>query len=139
MSRVRLSEPKVISNPRGNISRILRATENDFAGFGEAYLTSINEGATKGWKKHARMVMNLVVPHGKVGFYLLEEDSGNKTYVELGEDNYKRLCVMPGVWMAFRGLAQGSSLVLNIASIEHDPAEAINRGIDEFELDDWLG
>ena len=42
---------------------------------------------------------------------------------EIGVDHYARLTVPPGIWFGFQGLAEPQSLVLNIASISHEPSE----------------
>ena len=38
--------------------------------------------------------------------------------------HYQRLTVPPGIWVAFSGEGPGENIVLNIASIPHDPVEA---------------
>ncbi|MDP8916382.1 MAG: dTDP-4-dehydrorhamnose 3,5-epimerase, partial [Pseudomonadota bacterium] len=45
-------------------------------------------------------------------------------------ERYGRLTIPPGLWMAFGGVGGGLNLLLNLASIEHDPAEADSRPID---------
>jgi len=39
-------------------------------------------------------------------------------------DNYQRLTVPAGVWMAFEGVAAGQSLLWNAIDYPHNPAEA---------------
>lgn len=125
---------KRVANPKGDIYHALKKSDNGFAGFGEAYFSTIHANAIKGWKKHTLMTMNLVVPVGDVEFYLHEESSGCTYVVHLGEDNYQRLTVAPGLWMAFKGLADGLNLVLNIANITHDPDEAVNVALETFPI-----
>lgn len=107
----------------GDVLHALRASDVGFAGFGEAYLSWVNPGAVKGWKLHSRMTMNLVVPVGNVQFAFLREDRAQARAEVLGEDRYARLTVPPRVWFAFRSMSSAPSLLLNVASIEHDPAE----------------
>ena len=52
--------------------------------------------------------------------------------VELGSEHYGRLTVPPGVWMAFHGLGSELNLVFNLASIEHDPEEALTAPLERF-------
>ncbi len=134
MDGVILTPVKRIHHPKGDVYHALKATEESFDTFGEAYFTTVHFNDTKGWKKHTKMTMNLVVPVGKVCFYLHEEKSGETFSVELGEDNYQRLTVKPGVWMAFRGAGEGLNLVLNLASIPHDSNEAVNVDLETFSL-----
>ena len=118
-----------IQHPKGFILHGLRASEDSFTGFGEAYFSSINSKEIKGWKKHSAMVMNLLVPVGAVKFVIFDDRKNSGSYGEyfeliVDEDNYCRLTVPPGVWMAFEGKGKELNLVLNIANIEHDPDEA---------------
>jgi dTDP-4-dehydrorhamnose 3,5-epimerase len=78
--------------------------------------------------------MNLIVVHGEVAFHVHDEQMGRTETFILGTGNYGRLHVPPGLWMAFGGRADGPSLVLNLANIEHDPEEAVNVNLDAFPL-----
>jgi dTDP-4-dehydrorhamnose 3,5-epimerase len=125
-----------VPNPKGDILHALTAFDPCFHGFGEAYFTQIAPRASKGWKQHQRMVLNLVVPVGLVRFHFYDEQAGRASDAVLGAAPalYGRLTVPPGVWMAFSGLAPEASLVLNLASIAHDPAEARNLPLDAWPL-----
>ena len=127
-----------VAHPKGAIFHALKAGDDAFHGFGEAYFTQIVHAEVKGWKRHSRMVLNLVVPQGAVRFYVVDEARGTRWSTVLGgaPEQYARLTVPPGVWVAFRGLAPGSSLILNVASIAHDPAEASNCALDTWPLED---
>ena len=78
--------------------------------------------------------MNLVVPVGEVGFYFYNQAISKGTFVKVGTSNYVRVTVKPGIWTAFKGIAEEPNLVLNIASIAHDPKEAVNVDIGTFPL-----
>ena len=100
-----------------------------FCGFGEAYFSSITCGEIKGWKKHTKMTLNLIVPVGEIEFVLYD---GNAFFnLKLSIANYQRLTIHPNLWVAFRGLS-AENILLNIASVKHDPGESINRGLDEI-------
>jgi len=126
-----------IPTPGGDVRHALKASDAGFAGFGEAYFSSVDRGAVKGWKRHTRMCMNLVVPVGAVRF-VVRSVEGETAVIDLSPDpteRYARLTVEPGLWMAFQGRGDGLNLVLNLASIEHDPAEAEARPIEAFRWD----
>ena len=55
----------------------------------------------------------------------------------MGYNNYSRLTVPAGLWLAFKGEDDGMNLILNIASIPHDPSESINKPIEEISLSDY--
>ncbi len=126
---------KQIFHPKGDVFHAMKQSSPGYVEFGEAYFTTVHSGEVKGWKQHTRMQMNLVVPVGKVRFYLHDESSGQTSHYELGAENYARLTVPAGYWMAFTGLGQDLNLVLNLASIEHDPTEAINVPLETYPLD----
>ncbi|WP_262689855.1 dTDP-4-dehydrorhamnose 3,5-epimerase [Kordiimonas aestuarii] len=132
---IELTPLKRIHHPQGDIYHALKASEGSFSEFGEAYFTTVTQGETKGWKQHTRMTMNLVVPVGDVTFFLRHVETGQHMAVTLGADNYCRLTVAPGYWMAFKGEGSPLNLVLNIASIEHDPGEAVNVALETYPLE----
>ncbi len=125
---------KLIPGDSGEVMHALKEWEPSFQGFGEAYFSTIHKNAVKGWKKHRKMILNLVVPMGAIRFVLYDDRSDSPTYktiqeLTLSRENYQRLTVPPGIWMAFQGLSDGVNMLLNIASIPHDPLEAKNLPI----------
>ena len=130
MDGFRLTPERRIANPRGDILHAMKQSSAGFRGFGEAYFSIVLPGDVKGWKRHRRMTLNLVVPVGKVRFVL--HDERDFEVVELGLEHHARLTVDPGLWMAFAGISEQPSLVLNIADIEHDPDEADSAPLDRF-------
>jgi dTDP-4-dehydrorhamnose 3,5-epimerase len=125
---------KIIPNPKGDILHALKASDRGFQGFGEAYFSCILPGETKGWKKHLHMTINLVVPAGKVRFSIHDETSRTTYNFLLGGDNYGRLMVPPGYWVAFTGIADMVNMILNIADIPHDPNESETLPIESLPL-----
>ena len=123
-----------ISHPKGDLFKILQKNSEQYLGFGEAYFTSINKGETKGWKKHKVMYLNLTVPIGAVKFNVVNDWNGERQEYLLGKENYGRLFIPPGFWVAFTGVGDDFNLILNIASIEHDPNESENRELKDFPL-----
>lgn len=128
---VLLTPLKIIELPAGNVLHVLKNHEASFNGFGEAYFSTVNYNSPKGWKRHRKMILNVVVPVGAIKFVLFDDRVESKTYhqlqeVELSKSNYQRLTVPPGVWMAFKGVSEGVNMLLNIGNILHDPAEADN-------------
>jgi len=135
---VEVTPLKKIHHPRGDVYHALKCNEDSFTQFGEAYFTSVHQNDVKGWKQHTKMVMNLVVPIGEVGFYFYNDEISKGISVEVGPSNYVRVTVQPGIWMAFKGIGHELNLVLNIASIIHDPTEAVNVNIDTFPLTKFI-
>ena len=129
-----LTPLRQIKGDSGNVLHALKQHEESFQGFGEAYFSTVFRNAVKGWKKHRRMILNLVVPSGAIKFVLYDDRPVSPTYRSIQEifispENYQRLTVPPGIWMAFQGMGDQENLLLNIASIPHDPLEAENLPI----------
>ena len=130
-----LTPLKKIQHPKGDIFHGMKKSDAGFAGFGEAYFSTIKSNEIKGWNKHKRMTMNLVVPLGEVTFVIYDDrerssSKGSIFRVDLSPSNYKRLTIPPRLWLAFRGNDSNVNLILNVASMEHDPDE-----IEKLELD----
>jgi len=128
---VQLTPLRIIPTENGDVLHALKASEDSFISFGEAYFSTVLPGKIKGWKKHTRMVLNLVVPVGEIEFVLMDDRAGSATkgkFFEctLSRQHYMRFTIPPGIWVAFSGKGSGENMLLNIASIPHDPAEAEN-------------
>lgn len=94
-------------------------------------------GLIKGWNRHKLMTLNLIVPFGRVLFVIVKKRDGllnskNTFEVELSPKNYKCLTIPPGLWIGFKGLSKNESIVLSIASLEHDPDEKESIAIKEI-------
>lgn len=113
----------------GDVMHAMKSSDDGYASFGEAYFSWIASGLIKAWKRHSKMTMNIVVPVGCVRFVFYLDGAEAFRVEEIGVDRYVRLSVPPGIWFGFQGLAEPQSLVLNIASIPHDPNE-----VQRFEL-----
>ena len=124
---------KRIPTDGGDVMHALKNSDNGFNGFGEVYFSWVNKGAIKAWKCHQRMTLNLVVPFGEVCFvfHLTEEKDEFRTE-KLGNDRYSRLTIPPGIWFGFHGIASGSSLLMNVADMEHDSNEVLHKPISGF-------
>lgn len=134
MDGIILTSLKQIYHPKGDVFHAMKKSDIGFGSFGEAYFSTINKGDIKGWKKHTEMVLNLVVPIGEIEFIVYDEDSKEFFSVKLSPSNYQRLTVKPNFWVAFRGLGE-YNMLLNLASIEHNPQEAINIDLNEIKYE----
>jgi len=138
MEGVQLTPLKQIYHPKGDVFHGMKKSDPGFTSFGEAYFSTVHLGDVKPWKKHLRMTLNLVVPVGKIRFVMHDDrpeslTQGQTLSVEIGPDNYQRLTIAPGIWMAFEGLNDGLNLLLNMTDLEHDPNEVERAELDRFE------
>ena len=126
----------VIDTPGGNVMHAMKHTSSGYAGFGEAYFSKIDKGAIKAWKRHKEMTLNLLVPLGAIRFVLYDDREVLKKQFQeviISRDNYFRLTVPPMIWMGFKGL-DSSSILLNIANIEHNPNEVDKKHIKQIKF-----
>ena len=127
---------EIIEVPNGNVMHVLKESDSDYRRFGEAYLSFVNQGAIKGWKRHLQMTCNLVVGSGCIKFRVLSPNKEIQSYLIGTAEGaqYGRLTIPPGHWFAFGGVSEGTSCLLNIADIPHDPKEAEKLSLDAL---DW--
>jgi dTDP-4-dehydrorhamnose 3,5-epimerase len=138
LNNIKITSLNQVENLGGDVFHAMKSSDVGYAGFGEAYFSFINYGSIKAWKRHTRMVMNLVVPVGRVKFvFHMPDDNSAKSFrvLEIGKDNYSRLTVPPGIWFGFQGLEKSQNLILNISDISHDPSEVERRTVNEIEYD----
>jgi dTDP-4-dehydrorhamnose 3,5-epimerase len=132
---------KVIHVAEGDVFHALKVNDFGYVGFGEAYFSTVHAGLIKPWKRHRKMTLNLVVISGLIRFVVhddrpLSPSLGVTAEYRVGlPNNYSRLTIPPGLWVSFQGIGTGVSILLNIADMLHDSAEADRGGIDHFTFD----
>ncbi len=132
-----VTDLNIISLDEGDVLHCMKKSDSGFEKYGEAYFSEVKPGAIKAWKRHNKMTLNLVVPVGEIKFVIYDDRLNSKTNgdffeIILSRENYKRLTVQPGLWMAFQGIGNDLSMLLNIANIEHDFSEADRKNINEI-------
>ena len=125
---IKIKALKQISDHRGKVMHMLRNDSQEFYGFGEIYFSCVYPGAIKGWHIHKEMILNYAIPYGKIKLVLFDDraDSPTKGKVQeiiTGPDNYCLITIPPHIWNGFMGLGNDISIVVNCASIPHDPKE----------------
>lgn len=157
---VSITPLKRIYTPKGDVLHALKASDPDFCGFGEAYFSEVKKGVRKGWKRHNRMKLNIVVVSGAIRFIIYDDRRDSDTYGKfysfiLSSDGlsydecnkmrgdelnmalsdrgvYARLSVDPLLWMAFEGVSEGTSILMDIIPGLHDPQEADKMELNEL-------
>ena len=91
-----ITPTKIISTIGGDVFHAMKKSDLGYAGFGEAYFSTIEPNAIKAWKCHREMVLNILVPIGEVKFILYDDrpkskTNGNFLEVVLSQKNYQRL------------------------------------------------
>ena len=118
-----------INTTGGSVMHAVKGLDDNLPQFGECYFSTADQ--PKAWKKHNHMICNLFVPVGAVKFVFYDDRPDSKDYQQIKEiivspAAYGRLVINPGIWFGFSGLGAGfTSVILNVASIGHDPGESI--------------
>ena len=127
LDKIKITPLKIIKQSKGDIMHILKKDELNNWNFSEAYFSKIKYNKIKAWKLHLKMILNLVVPRGKVKFVFYSEYKNNFKVFEIGEKKYARLTVPPGIWFGFKGVSKAESLIINISNVKHNPKEVLRR------------
>lgn len=133
MDKIILTPLKQIFHPKGDIYHGMKKSDIGFDGFGEAYFSTINKGEIKGWKKHIKMTLNLIVPIGEIEFIIYDDFTKKVEKIRLSQKNYQRLTIKPNLWIAFKGHAE-FNMLLNLANIEHDSEETETLELEEIKF-----
>lgn len=123
----------IIPNVKGDIYKALSCDDLTFNGIEEAYFTCIKYKETKGWKKHLKMQLNLIVVSGVVEFHIKDDSKELVKNIEMSANKLARLTIFPGVWVSFTGSSNEKNMILNLANLKHDPLEVSNKPLDFFE------
>ena len=125
LNKIKVTPLKIIKLSAGNIMHALNKNELKNWIFGEAYFSKIKSGKIKAWKYHLKMILNLVVPYGKVKFIFYSQKDKNFKIVEIGEKKYSRLTIPPKIWFGFKGISKYESIILNVTNIKHNSNEIL--------------
>ena len=135
---VLLTPLRRIPTEGGAVRHLVKASDEGFRGFGEAYLSEVEQGHVRGWKRHREMTLNLAVIRGAVRVIVVDDqaddDLQRREFLLDEAENYRRLTIPPGLWTGFQGVAAGLSTMINVADIPHDPTEADTLPIDHFPI-----
>ncbi|MCZ8342747.1 MAG: dTDP-4-dehydrorhamnose 3,5-epimerase [Leptospira sp.] len=124
LSDIKITQIREIPTLGGNVLHALKECEESYYGFGEAYFSWVESGFIKAWKRHNKMVMNLIVPVGNVKFVFFDSEQKIFSEILIGESNYARITVPNGIWFGFQGINSPRNLILNVSNIPHDPNES---------------
>jgi len=110
---------------RGRVMEILRKDDPHFAGFGQAYFSSIYPGVIKAWHAHKKQTDCLSVIYGmcKIGFYDDRPNSptkGKTHGIVVGEHHRVLIQIPPMVFHGFKAISTEEVLLINLPSEPYD-------------------
>lgn len=119
---------KKICDDRGRIMHMMRGDDPLFKQFGEVYFSTAYPGIVKGWHLHTKMTLNYVVVKGMIKLVMFDDRDSESSKSEIqeiciGDHNYCRVTIPPGVWNGWMALGTEEAIVCNLTDIPHDPNE----------------
>ena len=122
-----------IKNFKGNILKIINKNEKFFKSFGEVYLSKINKGSIKAWKKHKKIHLNLTVISGAVKFVIYNDLKQKFLHKILKDKDMKRIYIPAGLWFGFKGLKK-KNVILSISSHVISKGEVLRKQLKDIKF-----
>ena len=73
LNKIKIERYNIVWDENGIILKILNNKQINLKFYKDAYFSFVKFNKIKGWKKHTKMTMTLVVPVGKVQFVFYDE------------------------------------------------------------------
>lgn len=128
----------IFNDERGSVMQFFKKNTFKLKECSEVYFSVTNEGIIKGWKYHKEIWQHLTVIDGAIEFVVFDNRENSETKGHINRfildagPNYCLLIMPPGLWYSFKGLGIGSSIIANVITMEHSPAESMT-----VPLNDW--
>lgn len=112
---------------RGSLMEILRADDEIFEKFGQAYVSLNYPGVIRAWHYHKKQTDYFCVVKGMVKVALYDAREGSQTYGEvneffIGERNNLLVKIPPGVYHGYKTIGMEPSLLINFPTEPYDRA-----------------
>ena len=117
MIEYKINQLQKFKDERGSVLHGMKCNDSESFGIREVYFSTVNYGFYKGWKKHQKMVLNLIVIEGEILFYLADSEFTEFKEIIICKNDLKRITIMPNQWLSFTSLVQPSSTIMNIANL----------------------
>ncbi|NQY10402.1 MAG: dTDP-4-dehydrorhamnose 3,5-epimerase family protein [Flavobacteriales bacterium] len=125
---------KVISDDRGEVKHMLKATDDAFTKFGEIYFSSVLPGKIKAWHKNKTTTVNYAVVSGNIK--LVVYDGENSREIFIGEDNHQLVTIPPNVWRGFTAVGDQKAIVADLTDAPYNPDDLERADADAL-IDCW--
>ncbi len=122
---VAIKELKVNADERGFLMEILRADDDIFEKFGQAYVSLNYPGVIRAWHYHKKQTDYFCVVKGMVKVALYDAREGSPTFGEvneffIGERNNLVVKIPPGVYHGYKTIGVEPSLLINFPTEPYD-------------------
>jgi UDP-2-acetamido-2,6-beta-L-arabino-hexul-4-ose reductase len=130
---VKIKKLDIKSDDRGWFTEILRSDEVENPKLGQFYVTTATVGQTKGKHYHERKIEWFCVIKGKALLTLIENKTGEKQEIEMGEDNMVTVEIPAGVWHAIANTGQDEMFLVAHISESYNPEDPDTFKKEEYE------
>ncbi|MFH0702189.1 MAG: dTDP-4-dehydrorhamnose 3,5-epimerase family protein [bacterium] len=119
IENVKISQLKPVIDERGFLTEMMRSDDPDYKGFGQTYITSVNENVVKAWHYHEKQTDTFICVYGMIKLVLYDYRKESTTYgivneFFIGEKNSLRVQIPTRVMHGFKGISPVFSLVINM-------------------------
>ena len=132
---VLLTPLTIVATSGGDVMHAMKKSNVGYSGFGEAYFSLIQPNFIKSWRLHKKSTLNLIVPVGAVHFVTTLDGERFEEFMLSDQADYGRLSIEPEVWMAFQGISDRQSVVLNIMDRPHNPEDVERLDLEQMAFD----
>jgi dTDP-4-dehydrorhamnose 3,5-epimerase len=124
---VAVKDLKLLPSDRGRLMEIQRGDEQDFPGFGQAYVTSTYPGVIKAWYRHATQVDQIAVVTGLLKLVLYDDrpespSHGTVQEIVIGDLAPRLVRIPPGIWHGFQAIGGREAFALHLNTVPYDAA-----------------
>ena len=130
LDKIKIEKYNVVKNINGIILKILNNKQSNLKYYKDAYFSFVKFNKIKGWKKHTRMTMTLVVPVGKVKFVFYDENKFKS--IIIGDNRFYKIIVPPKIWFAFKGISKSKNVIFDLANVKHNDKEVVRKKNNEI-------
>ena len=141
---IKLFKVKKISNPKGDLYKLIQIKKDNFKNFGECYISEVKFGKIKAWKQHLSQTQNIIVFNGKLKIVLFDGRKNSKTFKKINifklglKNKFAKIQIPPLIWYGFKGLSKDSAKIINLTDRPHHSTKHRNLEIENKIINyDW--
>ena len=131
------SAKQSITNPLGNVRRIIKSELGRNLPFSEIYFSEVQSRTVKAWKFHAKQTQNISVAFGIIRILCIKKMS-NETVFEVFNLDSKTLhgvlTIPAGIYYALINVSEIPTTLLNATDLPHESEESLALPLDYSEF-----
>lgn len=132
MNEISFFNYKKIVNKKGNLYKLLDCKAFSSHLKGEMYISQINSGEIKAWRKHKLYEAFFIVVAGEVVFKCIDNKKNLIMNEMLSLDSCKLIKVDPNLWYGFKGISKSTSTLMVLINGLHRESEIERMECNDF-------